>query len=70
MALLVCCGTRMDGSGPRGVASSANCTAKDGAFKDLAAPEGRMALPAGHPISWALLTDGTVLDGSPFAYLP
>lgn len=26
------------------------------------------ALPAGHPITWGAITDGTILDGAPYAY--
>lgn len=28
----------------------------------------RPALPAGHPVSWGLLTDGTVLENSEYPY--
>lgn len=28
----------------------------------------RPTLPAGHPISWGLLTDGTALDGSEYPH--
>ncbi len=28
----------------------------------------RPTLPAGHPLSWGLLTDGTALDGSEYPY--
>ncbi len=28
----------------------------------------RSPLPAGHPISWRLLIDGTTLEGSPYPY--
>jgi hypothetical protein len=28
----------------------------------------RLPLPAGHPLSWRALTDGTVLEGSPYPY--
>jgi hypothetical protein len=31
---------------------------------------GRGALPAGHPLSWGLLTAGTVLDGAPYFHIP
>ena len=30
--------------------------------------EDRPALPAGHPLSWGLLTNGTVLDGAEYPY--
>jgi hypothetical protein len=29
---------------------------------------GRPAMPAGHPYCWQLLTDGTVLQGSPYPF--
>ena len=28
----------------------------------------RPPLPAGHPVCWGLLTDGTVLDGAEYPY--
>ncbi len=28
----------------------------------------RPPLPPGHPVSWSLLTDGTVLEGEPYPY--
>lgn len=31
-------------------------------------PEDRPALAAGHPVSWGLLTAGTVLDGTPYPF--
>lgn len=31
-------------------------------------PNDRPALPAGHPISWGLLTDGTALDGASYPF--
>jgi hypothetical protein len=43
---------------------------------ELAAPEHswlearRGTLPAGHPLSWGLLTAGTVLDGAAYADAP
>ncbi len=30
--------------------------------------EDRPALPAGHPLSWGLLTDGTVLENSEYPF--
>ena len=31
-------------------------------------PDDRPALAAGHPVSWGLLTAGTVLDGAPYPF--
>lgn len=31
-------------------------------------PNDRPALPPGHPVSWGLLTRGTVLDGADYPY--
>lgn len=33
-------------------------------------PADREPLPAGHPITWGVLTDGTVLEGAPYDYRP
>ncbi len=33
-------------------------------------PENRDPLPAGHPISWGLITKGTSLEGSPYTPPP
>ena len=33
-------------------------------------PEPRPPLPAGHPVSWSILTCGTVLDGTPWPGAP
>ena len=64
------CGRRMDGSGRSLVFSSpkhqpsklispvpSNCPTGDD----------RPPLPPGHPLSWELLTLGTMLEGSPYA---
>ena len=28
----------------------------------------RPPLPAGHPVTWVMLTQGTVIDGNPYPY--
>lgn len=40
------------------------------AMIQLATPADREPLPAGHPVTWGLLTDGTVLEGAPYDYRP
>lgn len=35
---------------------------------ELPADPRRAPLPAGHPVTWALLTDGTLLDGVPYPH--
>jgi hypothetical protein len=78
------CGTRMDGSGAGTAPSSPNRDqgaatampwntppAPDGtAWEPGALEAGRGALPAGHPLSWGLITAGTVLDGAPYTLFP
>ncbi len=68
----VCCGTRMDGSGPGTASSSPNRRIQGEIDRLSPAPaphDDRTTLPAGHPPSWGLLTAGTVLAGSAYADL-
>jgi hypothetical protein len=70
MSIQVRCDRRMDGSGPSLVFSSPNCetTGLTEPRSSPAPPEGdRLPLPPGHPLSWGLLTLGTVLEGSAYA---
>ena len=70
MSTLVRCGKPMDGSGPGLDFSSPNCRAGEligqisltGLTRD-----DRLPLPTGHPLSWGLLTLGTLLEGSAYA---
>ncbi|MBW4024959.1 MAG: hypothetical protein HIU92_17820 [Proteobacteria bacterium] len=73
MASQVCCETRMDGSGLGTLSSSPNRvgrTITGRGWNTALLRDDRIALPAGHPISWGLLTAGTVLEGSAFADCP
>jgi hypothetical protein len=70
MSFQVRCGKRMDGSGPSRVSSSPNYERVELISRGLAQPlfgDDRLPLPAGHPLSWALLTLGTLLEGSVYA---
>jgi len=59
----------MDGSGPGLDFSSPNCRAggriEAVSFKRLTRDE-RLPLPTGHPLSWGVLTLGTLLEGSAY----
>ena len=70
MSIQVHCGRRMDVSGPGLVFSSPNY--EPAALIEPVSPQrpshaDRLPLPPGHPLSWALLTLGTVLEGSAYA---
>ena len=70
MSIRVRCGRRMDGSGPSCVFSSPNFEAAevtDAPSLEPISADDRPALPPGHPLSWGLLTLGTLLEGSPYA---
>jgi hypothetical protein len=70
MSFQVRCGKRMDGSGRSLVFSSPNYdTAKlsSSGFRASPAGDDRLPLPPGHPLSWDLLTLGTLLEGSTYA---
>ncbi len=68
----VCCVTLTDGSGASAASSSPN-HGLEGWIGGLPVARNRhddcVALPAGHPVSWGLLTAGTLLEGSAFADL-
>lgn len=69
MLFQVRCGSRMDGSGAGPVFSSPNCKAApviEGARSERGSGDDRLPLPPGHPLSWMLLTMGTVLEGSTY----
>jgi hypothetical protein len=69
MPIDVRCGRRMDGSGPGLVFSSPNCEPAElieQVFRGCMHADDRLPLPPGHPLSWGLLTQGTVLQGSAF----
>jgi hypothetical protein len=66
----VCCGNRMDASGANLVLSSPNFEMAEltsPVLRQLPPGDDRLPLPPGHPLSWALLTLGTVLEGSAYA---
>jgi hypothetical protein len=70
MSTLVRCGKRMDGSGPGLDFSSPNC--RTGSSIGQVSLTGltrddRLPLPTGHPLSWGVLTLGTLLEGSAYA---
>ncbi len=70
MFIEVRCGRQMDGSGPRLVFSSPKCGGTEQSeafFSDDPFEDERRPLPSGHPLSWGLLTLGTVLEGSAYA---
>lgn len=46
------------GCGPRGIPRPPPAAAEEDANRE--------PLPAGHPLTWGLLTGGTVLDGTPY----
>ena len=70
MSTLVRCGKRMDGSGPRLDVSSPNYMVAElieAVSLRRAARDDRLPLPPGHPVSWGLLTLGTLPEGSAYA---
>ena len=70
MFVQVRCGSRMDGSGAGPVFSSPNREAAEviePARSERSSSDERLPLPPGHPLSWRLLTLGTVLEGSAYA---
>jgi hypothetical protein len=70
MSIQVRCGNQMDGSGPSRVFSSPNYEPTEliNPFLPEDPPEDeRLPLPPGHPLSWGLLTLGTILEGSAYA---
>jgi hypothetical protein len=70
MSIPVRCGRQMDGSGPRLVFSSPNCKLArpiETVLSEAPRKDDRLPLPSGHPVSWGLLTLGTVLEGSAYA---
>ena len=69
MSFDVRCGRRMDGSGPGLVFSSPNYEPAE--LIEQVSPgrmrgDDRLPLPPGHPLSWGLLTQGTLLQGSAY----
>jgi hypothetical protein len=70
MSTLVRCGKRMDGSGPGADFSSPNYMVAE-LVRPVSLPtvakDERLPLPSGHPVSWGLLTRGTLLEGSAYA---
>jgi hypothetical protein len=70
MSIQLRCGRRMDGSGPGLVFSSPHYAPAE-PMKPASAqtPDGddRLPLPPGDPLSWGLLTLGTLLEGSAYA---
>jgi hypothetical protein len=70
MSIDVRCSKRMDGSGHSLVFSSPNYELAEltSPVSDKCPPgDDRLALPPGHPLSWGLLTRGTILEGSAYA---
>ena len=69
MPAYVRCDRRMDGSGPELVFSSPNRDPTgliEQVFAGRAGEDERHPLPPGHPLSWGLLTQGTILEGTAF----
>jgi hypothetical protein len=69
MPAYVRCGRRMDGSGPGRIFSSPNrkpAELIEQVFSGRAGEDERLPLPPGHPVSWGLLTQGTVLEGAAY----
>ncbi len=79
MISLLCSDRPMDGSGAGTAFSSPNRpqgrrvsiarpAAEADAETEEEARDERLALPPGHPLSWGLLTAGTLLDGAPYGH--